>query len=86
MTMIEHGTVRDGKIIFPKPLKLPEGVEVVVKIETLTEELRDDNSTTDADFASLPFFGMWADRAEMSDSVDWVRRGREQWQERISRD
>jgi len=86
MTMIEHGTVRDGKIVFPKPLKLPEGVEVVVRIETLIEDLRDGDSITDADFASLPFFGMWADREEISDSVDWVRRGREQWRERISRD
>jgi hypothetical protein len=64
---------------------LPEGVEVVVKIETLTEDLRGADSITDIDFASLPFFGMWVDRKEMNDSVGWVRRERERWQERMFR-
>ena len=37
------------------------------------------------DFASLPFFGMWADRQEMQDSEAYVRREREQWQQRLKR-
>jgi hypothetical protein len=85
MTIIEHGKMRDGAIAFPRPLNLPEGVEVVVKIETLSEDLRGADSITDIDFASLPFFGMWGDREEMNDSVGWGRREREQWQERMFR-
>jgi hypothetical protein len=86
MTIIEHGTVQGGKIVFAQPLELPEGAEVVVKIETIAEDLQNDNAADEIDFASLPFFGMWADREEMSDSAAWVRRERERWQERLSRD
>jgi hypothetical protein len=37
------------------------------------------------DFAALPFFGMWADREEITDSAAWVRREREQWHQRAAR-
>jgi hypothetical protein len=33
------------------------------------------------EFEQLPFFGMWADRDEMSDSVAWIRRERENRQQ-----
>jgi hypothetical protein len=84
MTIIEHGTVQDGKIVFAQPLELPEGAEVVVRIETIAEDLQNDNAPDEVDFASLPFFGMWADREEMRDSSLWVRQLREQWRERTS--
>ena len=35
--------------------------------------------------ADLPFFGMWADREDMTDSVAWVRKDREQWRQRATR-
>ena len=35
---------------------------------------------------SLPFFGMWADREDMEDSVAWVRRQREGWNHRHKRE
>ena len=35
---------------------------------------------------SLPFFGMWADREDMDDSVAWVRRQREGWNHRHKRE
>ncbi|MBI2843112.1 MAG: DUF2281 domain-containing protein [Armatimonadetes bacterium] len=33
---------------------------------------------------SLPFFGMWADREDMTDSAAWVRKERERWDERLA--
>ena len=33
MTLIEHGKVEQGAIVFAQPLALPDGTEVVVQIE-----------------------------------------------------
>ena len=33
-----------------------------------------------------PAIGMWADREDMQDSVAWVRREREQWNKRLTRE
>ena len=33
-----------------------------------------------------PAIGMWADREDMQDSVAWVRREREQWDKRLTRE
>jgi hypothetical protein len=38
------------------------------------------------EFKQLPFFGMHADREDMADSVAWVRREREQWHKRLTRE
>ena len=38
------------------------------------------------EFKQLPFFGMHADREDMVDSVAWVRREREQWNKRLTRE
>ena len=35
MIMTEHGKVQGGGIVFEKPLTLPAGTEVVVRIEPL---------------------------------------------------
>ena len=40
----------------------------------------------DEEFKQLPFFGMHADREDMADSVAWVRREREQWDKRLTRE
>ena len=40
----------------------------------------------DEEFEQLPFFGMHADREDMEDSVAWVRRERERWHERLTRE
>lgn len=81
MTLIECGKVQGGGIVFPKPLPLPEGTEVTVHIKLLATRQPPESH----DFASLPFFGMWADRQEMRDSVAWVQKEREQWQQRLER-
>ena len=83
MALIERGKVQGGGIVFSEPLALPEGTEVVVRIEPLTQPASP--GTADEDFATLPFFGMWADREDMEDSAVWVRRERERWQQRTAR-
>ncbi len=83
MLLMERGKVKGGGIVFSEPLTLPEGTEVVVQIEPV-EAAPQSAGPSSADFAALPFFGMWADREEMSDSAAWVRRGREQWQQRLT--
>ena len=84
--IIEEGKVNNGHIILSKPLSLPEGTEVRVQIEPIKP---DDTQSTAAEareeFASLPCFGMWADREDMQDSVAWVQKQREEWIERGTR-
>ena len=86
--IIEQGEVNNGGIVLSKPLSLPEGTKVRIQIEPI--ETDDDNQSTTSDdenedFANLSFFGMWADREDMRDSVAWVRKQREKWLERITR-
>ena len=80
--MTERGKVQSGGIVFDEPLGLPEGTEVFVRIEPVEDSTM--NATNGDDFENLPFFGMWADRDDMSDSVAWVRREREEWQQRLT--
>lgn len=89
--IIEDGKVNNGHIVLSKPLSLPEGTEVRVQIEFMdpTSISEDDNHNTDSDesedFANLSCFGMWADREDMRDSVTWLRKEREKWQQRLTR-
>ncbi len=80
--IIEEGKVSNGHIVLSKPLSLPEGTEVRVRIEPVDPVPvdGDDSQNTDSDesedFANQPFFGMWADREDMRDSVAWVQKQR----------
>ncbi len=85
MALRERGKIQAGNIVFPKPLALPEGTEVLVVIEPLAVKEQSTSSGTEKDFASLPFFGMWRDRQDMKDSVAWVRKERRRWQQRVAR-
>lgn len=85
MELIERGKVQSGNIVFPEPLTLPDGTEVLVHIEPVTEDKRIAALPDSGSFADLPFFGMWADREEMGDSGDWVRKEREKWHHRMAR-
>lgn len=79
MTVVERGKIRGKSIVFSRSLGLPDGAEVYVRVETVEEvEAARDAATTD--FGELGFFGMWADRAEMRDSVNWVNEERATWQ------
>ncbi len=81
MTLIvEKGKISNGHIVLSKPLSLPEGTEVRVQIEPIdTGDTQNTAAKENEDFANQPFFGMWADREDMRDSVAWVRKQRERW-------
>jgi hypothetical protein len=85
MKVIAHGTVQGKEIVFLEELGLPNGTRVIVSIEP--EETADEPPATEStkEIAEWPFFGMWADREDMADSVAWVRKQREQWLERLTR-
>ena len=83
--LIERGKVQSGGIVFDAPLALPEGTEVMVQIEPLAAGAETAAPLSDEEFLSLPFFGMWAEREDMHDSAAWVRRERERWHQRVSR-
>ncbi|MCY3744350.1 MAG: hypothetical protein OXH00_25325 [Candidatus Poribacteria bacterium] len=91
MTLIvEEGKISNGHIVLSKPLSLPEGTEVRVQIEPVDPDAISEDNSQDKDsneseeFANLPFFGMWADREDMRDSVEWVRKQREKSKERLT--
>lgn len=85
VAIMERGKVRGRSIVFTKPLSLPEGTEVVVQIQPFVRTTTPTDSVDTQEFRSLPFFGMWADREDMQDSVAWVRKEREKWQQRATR-
>jgi hypothetical protein len=84
MALTERGTIRQGSIVFANPLGLPDGTEVVVRVEPIGHP-EDASPGELGEFASLPFFGMWAGRQDLSHPADWVRREREAWQPRATR-
>lgn len=85
MGFTKHGKVQGRTIVFAGPLPLPEGTPVVVHIEQVAEDRPTKGAGSAESFTALPFFGMWADREDMGDSVAWVRRERERWHERATR-
>jgi hypothetical protein len=70
--MIGRGRVNSGSIILDEPLALPEGTPVVVQIEAVAQGTHERVRDEDEELTALPFFGMWADRADMADSAGWV--------------
>ena len=89
--IIKNGKISNGHIVLSKSLSLPEGTEVRVQIEPVDPAIvsndanQDKDSNESEDFANLPCFGMWADREDMRDSIEWVRKQREKWKERLTR-
>ena len=81
-TMTERGKIHSGSIVLDEPIDLPEGTEVIVHVEPVVHE--HPSTGNGNEFENLPFFGMWADRDEMSDSVAWVRKERDKWQQRLT--
>jgi hypothetical protein len=80
----------DGKSIVPdSDLDLPadQSLEVEVRLITPATKSADTSKAADGgkpDITALPFFGMWADREDMADSGQWVRKERENWNNRLS--
>ncbi|MBI2844063.1 MAG: hypothetical protein HYX78_11745 [Armatimonadetes bacterium] len=74
----------DGKAIIPEGrLDLPPDQPLEVEVRVLSPEA----APTEAKIpvTSLPFFGMWADREDMKDSVAWVNKERRKWSKRLTR-
>ena len=84
MTIVEHGTISNGGIALDKPLPLPDGSKVVVQVEIETPAVENQTIPENGseEFASLPFFGQWADREDMADSAEYVRKERAKWRQR----
>lgn len=82
--LVRQGKVLAGGLIFPAPLPLPEGTEVAVEIQP-TRKPQKKKTISNEEFLALPFFGMWADREEMKDSVAWVQKERRKWRQRSQR-
>ena len=80
--MTERGKIHSGSIILDEPIDLPEGTEVIVHVEPAVHEAI--GASNGDEFEHQPFFGMWADRDEMTDSVAWVRKERDKWQQRLT--
>jgi hypothetical protein len=78
------GKVQNGTLVLDEPVTLPDGTEVRIRIEPVGQ-LPTSSVLSPEELTRLPFFGMWADREEMADSVAWVRRMRDQWQQRAAR-
>lgn len=74
MAVIERGKVKQGQIVLEHPLELEEGTEVIVRIEPLS--MQSEEVSSSPNLKALEFFGMWADRDDMVDSVEWVRKQR----------
>lgn len=84
MAVIERGKVKQGQIVLEHPLELEEGTEVIVRVEPLS--MQSEEVSSSPNLKALEFFGMWADRDDMVDSVEWVRKERERWKERLERE
>lgn len=61
-------------------LSLSERFTVIFDKDVSQLSVHQSNNAELIDFASLPAVGMWADREEMTDSVEYIRKLRqEQW-------
>jgi hypothetical protein len=85
MELVKRGKVHNGTIVFPEPLEIPEGTEVEIRIEPVPEPQTPPTVPRPEEFTSQPFFGMYADRDDLQDSVAWVNRERQKWHQRSQR-
>ena len=84
--IIEKGEINNGNIVLSKPISLPEGTKVRIQIETVgTVDEDSETNGNHEELSKMPFVGMWADREDMRDSVNWVRKLRERGLERLTR-
>lgn len=77
-----RGRVNGGVIELSEPVNVPDGTEVIVTVAEPTPG-------TPAAVLSFPegAMGMWADRTDITDSVEWLQKTREEeWRRRINPD
>jgi hypothetical protein len=85
MVVVREGRIEGGRLIVAESIALPDGTPVRVAIEVLDEQTQPHNRESPSGEDSLPGFGMWANRKDMKDSVDWVNQQRDAWRERLLR-
>ncbi|HET6575706.1 MAG TPA: hypothetical protein VFG68_19050 [Fimbriiglobus sp.] len=74
-----------GKIDVSGTVDVPDGTKVLVTIPE--PEPPAELPPHVQEFLKLPAIGMWKDREDMADPVEWVRKMREEeWRRRTSRD
>jgi hypothetical protein len=79
----------DGNTIVPDAqIDLPSGQALEIELRVLAPSgSKKEISKAEKegiDITSFPFFGMWADRKDVTDSAIWVREEREKWNSRLS--
>jgi hypothetical protein len=70
----------DGKTIVPdEPVTLPQGTSLTVHVESPTpvDETEGGKYMTGKQLAESEFVGMWKDRTDITDSVEFVNQLRE---------
>jgi len=76
----------DGKTIVPdEPVSLPEGTALTVHVEeakTVIDETEGGKYMTAGELAKSEFVGMWADRTDITDSLEYARQLRDRAQHR----
>jgi hypothetical protein len=79
MIVVQHARVEAGQLVLSEALPLPDGTPVRVSIEVIEPTREPPGPDDDVDFSTEPYFGTWAGRADMRDSVAWVNRQRDAW-------
>ena len=70
----------DGKAIIPdEPVNLPLNRPLTVQVETRDEKI---GAGSAADLANSALFGLWADRTDIGDSLEYARRLRREGENR----
>lgn len=77
MTLVEHGTIHEGRIIFTKALDLPEGTEVQVRIAPMVAQ--PEKLIPKEEYANLPLLLMLSERENKRSNATVVREAREEW-------
>jgi hypothetical protein len=81
------GIVQNGQIRLEGDQVLPEGAQVriiVVDNDDDVEELEEDQGITGAELLQAPFIGVWADRDDIGDTVEFVEKLRRKWERRVN--
>ncbi len=75
--MTFRGIIRNGEVVFPAGIDLPEGTEVDVQpVKPRRGRSRGGAASSKAVGRVLPGLGLWKDRPEMSDPVAYLKRQR----------
>jgi len=76
-------------ILRTRARKTPISSDPAIGMWADREDMQDSATSdeiSDEELKQLPVFGMHAGREDMADSVAWVRREREQWNKRLTRE